>query len=106
MSETTYLTLLRVFMIIMPIELGLVALFAWACIHTEQTHQPAFWFALLCIGVLIPEILRSLLILLGELPPHRKLLLLWMVELSPFGGFLHEIIRRYVYKIRANFRND
>ena len=93
MTESTYLAIIRIFMVIMPLELGIVALFARACIKTGQTNQPAFWFSLLCIGVLIPEMLRSIFILLGELPPHRKLLCLWIMELAPFGGFIHEIVR-------------
>lgn len=106
MTPETYRTLIRYFLWLMPIELLIVTAFAWACILKHQTHQPAFWCALLCIGVLVPEILRSICILTGDMPPHRKEFQLWLVEMLPFGGFVYDVTKRYLVKLWLNVRNN
>jgi hypothetical protein len=109
MTETQYLTLIKMFMILMPLELGIVGMFAWACIKNQDTNHPAFWYALLCIGVLLPEIVRGVCILYQKMPPHPKHVELWIIELIPFGGFIYEICKRYLYKVHQiwiNLHND
>lgn len=106
MTSEIYVLIIKVFMTIMPIELIFVATFAWACIDNKDTHQPAFWYALLCIGVLVPEIIRGAFILSGDMEPVHKQVALWILELIPFGGFLYELKKRYASKFWANFRSD
>lgn len=106
MTDSLYLILIKCFLVLMPIELGIVGAFAWVCIQHHKTDQPAFWYALLCTGVLIPELVRGVCILLEKLPPHPKHLVFWISELLPFGGFVYEISKRHLTKVWANFRND
>jgi len=106
MTHSHYLTLLKIFLIVMPIELAIVGAFAWACVQNNKTNQPAFWYALMCIGVLVPEIIRAIIILHGDIPPQCKDISLWVAELFPFGGFLYDLIKRHFFKVWTNFRND
>lgn len=106
MTTTQYLNIIYMFLVLMPLELGIVAAFAWACIRDEHTNQPAFWYALMCIGVLIPEIIRGVMIVSGMMPAHCKHVQLWIAELAPFGGFIYEVVKRYLDKVRTKIRSD
>ena len=106
MTPEYYYIIIQLFMIVMPVELCLVSLFAKICIQNKTTDQPAFWYALMCVGVLIPEMIRGTFILFGNIPPHCKDVQLWILELFPFGGFAYEILKKHLRNVLTKIRNE
>lgn len=106
MDEITYLFIIKAFMCIMPFTLTLISVFAWSCITSKATDQPAFWLSLICIGILLGEIVRGWLILNGVLPPHPKDVTVWIMQMIPFGGLVYAILERYWKKMATLLKQD
>ena len=93
-----YVTLIKIFMILMPCELCIIRWYVRAATKHATLTQREYQYALMSQGILFAEIVRGLLILINILPAHPKDVYIWGAEIWILGGLIYEVVKKHIRK--------